>query len=94
MVKLTDEEIMIEARRRVRLKRGFYSHLVTYLIVNTFLVLIWAFPAGRGYPWPLWVLGGWGIGVVSNFVHVFVFSSGSRWAAEEREAEKIRRQNQ
>ena len=93
MVKLTDEEIMMEARRRVRFKRAFYSHLTTYVIVNVFLVVIWAL-AGRGYPWFLWVLGGWGIGLLTNFVHVFVFSTASRWAAVEREAEKIRRRNQ
>ncbi len=94
MVKLTDEEVLIEARRRVTQKRGFYSHLTTYVIVNAFLVLIWAFASGAGYPWFLWVLGGWGIGILSNFLHVFVFSTQSRWAAVEREAEKIRRQNQ
>ena len=94
MVKLTEEEVLIEARRRVRLRRAFYSHLGTYLIVNAFLVLIWAFASGAGYPWFLWVLGGWGIGILSNFLHVFVFSTQSRWAAVEREAEKIRRQNQ
>ena len=94
MVKLTDEEVMMEARRRVRFKRAFYSHLTTYVIVNAFLVLLWWFVSGGGYPWFLWVLGGWGIGLLSNFLHVFVFSTASRWAAVEREAEKIKRENQ
>jgi len=94
MVKLTEEEIITEARRRVRARRGFYSHLATYLIVNTFLVLIWAFASGAGYPWFLWVMGGWGIGLLWNFLAVFVFSKGSEWAAVEREAEKIKRENQ
>ena len=94
MVKLTEEEVYIEARRRVWLKRGFYSHLASYLIVNTFLVLLWAFATGAGYPWFLWVLGGWGIGLLSHFLTVFVFSRGSVWSAVEREAEKIKRENQ
>jgi len=91
MVKLTEEEVITEARRRVRFKRAFYSHLATYLIVNTFRVLIWAFASGAGYPWFLWVLGGWGIFLLKHFLWLFVFSTGSKWAAVEREAEKIRR---
>ena len=32
-------------------------------VVNAFLVLIWAL-TGAGYFWPIWVIGGWGIGLV------------------------------
>jgi hypothetical protein len=36
-----------------------------------FLVWIWA-STGRGYFWPGWVLGGWGMGMVLSFWEIFV----------------------
>jgi hypothetical protein len=36
---------------------------VTYIVVNAFLVGIWAFN-GSGYFWPGWILGAWGLGLV------------------------------
>ena len=50
------------AIKRVKAKRGFKTHLAVYLIVNTFLVLLWA-AGGRGGFWPFWVIIGWGIGL-------------------------------
>jgi hypothetical protein len=47
------------------------SGLVAYVVVNVFLVWIWA-STGRGYFWPGWVLGGWGIGMVLSFWEIFV----------------------
>ena len=46
----------------LRKKREFLSHLLLYLIVNAFLVGIWAMTGG-GYFWPIWSILGWGIGV-------------------------------
>lgn len=42
--------------------------------------------------WFWWVIGGWGIGVLFNFLDVFVWQK--RWdkGAIEKEAEKIRRE--
>jgi hypothetical protein len=50
-IKLSDEQIYEEARKRVEANRGFYKHLLVYIVVNAVLVIIWAFPAGGGYPW-------------------------------------------
>lgn len=38
---------------------------MAYLVVNAFLVVVWAF-SGGGYFWPTWVLAGWGVGLVLN----------------------------
>lgn len=84
---LTEEEIYKQARKRVEEKKGFFVHLITYVLVNTGLILIWAFAAGGGYPWFLWVLGGWGIGLVSNFLAVFVFNKTSGWERRQMDAE-------
>lgn len=59
------------ARRRVAARRDFASHCVAYVIVNGFLVVVWAL-TGRGYFWPVWVLGAWGVGVVLHAWDVFV----------------------
>ena len=61
-----DEEALSEreaAIRRLQARRDFVSHLVAYVVVNAFLVAIWAF-TGAGYFWPIWVICGWGIGLI------------------------------
>ncbi len=89
---MSEEEVYELAKKRVKAKRDFYVHLVVYVVVNIMLVIIWAFPAGRGYPWFWWVIGGWGIGVLFNFLDVFVWQRGGDNGAIEKEAEKIRRE--
>jgi hypothetical protein len=84
---LSDEEIIKQARKRVEEKKGFFVHLITYVMVNIGLILIWAFAAGGGYPWFVWVLGGWGIGIVSHFLSVFVFNKTSGWERRQMDAE-------
>jgi hypothetical protein len=59
------------ARRRVQARRDFGSHLVAYVVVNAFLVLVWAV-TGAGYFWPIWVLGGWGVGLVLHAWDAFL----------------------
>jgi 2TM domain len=44
---------------------------VAYVVVNAFLVLVWAVTGG-GYFWPMWVMAGWGIGLVLHFWETFV----------------------
>jgi hypothetical protein len=90
--KMSEEQIYEEARKRAEAKKGFYKHLVVYIVVNIMLVIIWAFPAGRGHPWFLWVLGFWGLGVLFNYLDVFVWTRKGSKEAIEREAEKIRRE--
>ncbi|HYO86362.1 MAG TPA: 2TM domain-containing protein [Dermatophilaceae bacterium] len=51
------------ARARLEKKRKFRSDLVAYVVINAFLVGIWAFN-GAGYFWPGWVLAGWGLGLI------------------------------
>ena len=89
---LSEEQVYEEARKRVEAKKGFYKHLVVYVVVNIMLVLIWAFAAGGGHPWFLWVLGFWGLGVLFNFFDVFVWSKKHDKSAIEKEAEKIRKE--
>ena len=88
-VKMTDEEIYQEARKRVEEKKGFFIHLAVYVTVNLFLIIIWwvtSIGSPFAYPWFVWPLGGWGIGVLFHGLGVFVFSRKTGW--DQRQLEK------
>jgi hypothetical protein len=90
---MSEQEIMEIARKRVKEKKGFYSHLATYIVVNSLIFVIWKFLAGGGYPWFLFPLGGWGVGLIFHFLSVFVLPKNSAWEKREveKEAEKLRK---
>jgi len=89
--KLSEEEIREIATERVKRRRGFYSHLAAYVLVNLMLVAIWYF-TGHGYFWPGWVILFWGIGLVFNAVAVFLkHDISSEKRAIEKEIEKIKK---
>lgn len=71
-------------------RASFKSHLLTYLIVNAGLWLIWYFTGGRTYgnsiPWPAWASFGWGIGLVS---HYFSAYTNNGFASVENEYDKL-----
>ena len=89
---LSEEQIYEQAKKRVEEKKGFFIHFSVYIIVNIMLVFIWAFTAGGGFPWFIFPLGGWGIGIVFHFLGVFVFAGKSDKRAIEKEVERIRRE--
>ena len=86
---MSDEELYKLARSRVAARRGFFVHLGVYIVVNVFLILVW-YMTGHGYPWFLWVLGGWGIGVIFNGLSVFVFSRVPEETEVDKEYEKLK----
>jgi len=88
--KNTDDEIYEEAKKIVEEKKGFRTHFIVYLCVNALLVIIWAV-TGRGFPWFVFPLGGWGIGVLFHFLNIYVFSRETDTKEIEKEAEKIRK---
>jgi hypothetical protein len=59
------------ARQRLEDRRKFSANLVSYLVVNAFLIGVWALTGG-GYFWPAWVLAGWGAAVVLHAWETFV----------------------
>lgn len=68
---MTDEQDQRkQAIDRLKNKRAFWQNLVAYVVINAFLVAIWAM-GDRGYFWPAWVMAGWGIGVVMHAWTVF-----------------------
>ena len=44
---------------------GWRTHLSSYLAAIAGLWLIWAL-TGAGYPWPIWPMLGWGVGLLGH----------------------------
>ncbi len=82
---MPDDEV--RAFKEVRRLRGFYGHLLQYLIVVSVLLMVnlW-FSPGRW--WVQWVAMGWGIGVLSHGLSIWKGNPifGPAW--EKRQIEK------
>ena len=104
---MTEDEIRDKARQRVSAKIGFFRHLAAYIVVNGFLVIIWAISSagmwwtwwGARYPgnpwsfnfWPGWVMLFWGIGLVVHCLSVFAFHGGWEESEVEKEVRRIKK---
>jgi hypothetical protein len=84
MSALNDTQLRELAHKRVE----FRTHLVVYIVINTSLWIIW-YATGGNYPWPVWPLVGWGIGLFSHYV--FDYRS-SRIFSEQEEYETLKKQ--
>ncbi|MFH1150183.1 MAG: 2TM domain-containing protein [Actinomycetota bacterium] len=94
-VELTEEEIQKQAKKRVDEKIGLLSHIATYVIINVFLFVVWGLTSNwSGYPWFVWVIVGWGIGLAFN---IFFYFSGRKGQASRdrmmaKEMDRIRKE--
>ena len=52
------------------MRQSFKIHLTFYVLVNLFLIGVWA-ASGGGYFWPVWSILGWGLGVAAHGAVVF-----------------------
>jgi hypothetical protein len=66
-----DEDLRDRAVKRLKKRRDFRGHLLVYVLVNAFLVAIWALNGVHHYFWPIFPIVGWGIGVVMNAWDVY-----------------------
>ena len=85
------DDIETRARRRVRLKMGFYTHALVYVLVNLGLFAISiASDSGR---WHVWPLLGWGLGLAIHGVVTFINlrGEGVRERMLAREIARLRR---
>ena len=64
-------DVREQAIERLKKRRDFYNHLVVYIVVNAAVWTVWAV-TGAGYPWPAWLSGLWGIGLIMNAWEVFL----------------------
>jgi hypothetical protein len=74
---MTDQQLPVEGQglrdraiARLKQKRDFGAHLFVYLVVNAFVVGIWAV-TGAGFFWPVFLLFLWGIGLVLHAWEVY-----------------------
>ncbi len=84
----SDEALMALARKRAADKVGFYIHFSVYVILNALFILVW-WLAGDGFPWFIFILGFWGIGLVAHFIGVFV-GTGVTDRMAQREYERLK----
>jgi hypothetical protein len=71
-----------QAIKELKKRRDFRVHLLVYVLVNGFLTVIWAVTSLRGFFWPVFPIGFWGIGVVLH--------ARDTYAREEPREEKVR----
>ena len=66
-----DQELWEIAKRRARFKQ----HLGTYVVVISFLWVIWYFSGseqyGSRYAWPVWPMAGWGLGLFFHYLGAY-----------------------
>lgn len=91
-----DDPRTMRARRIAGARYGFRWHLPMYVIFNTAFVMIWLLgldgaQPGERFPWPLFPIFFWGIGLVSHYLGAYHTNTGRRggngWI--ERETQKI-----
>ena len=88
---VSDEELKQIARKSAEKKVEFYTHLAIYIAVNIFLIAIWWVTIGPGgFPWFVFPLFGWAIGLGAHFIEAFRGSAYTEQLAE-REYEKLKK---
>ena len=84
--RLTPDELHDLALHRLRKQSDFRVHLLIYVLVNTMIVVVWAW-TGVGFFWPIFPIVGWGIGVGANAWDAY----GRKPVTEERIQREMRR---
>ena len=86
-----DERLWQMAKKRA----GFQRSLVSYFVTNALLWFIWWYTSGRHgdndrMPWPAWVMIGWGIGLIFQYMNAY---GGSKKDLVDKEYEKLKNQD-
>jgi transcriptional regulator with XRE-family HTH domain len=82
---ISNDEILAIAH--VRKLKGFYSHLIRYIVIVSALA-IFNFIKSPAYFWVVWVALGWGLGVLFHGLRVFQFSPFDNAEWEKKQVEK------
>ncbi len=87
-----DDRLWRIARKRASFKKSLFS----YLVINAFLWGIWWFTsdrqAGSGhYPWPIWVMLGWGLGLGFQYFDAY---NGSKHDLATDEYKKLKKEEE
>jgi hypothetical protein len=81
-----DPKLWEIAQRRA----SFRYHFAVYLVINAFFWILWYFTdrdeIDQDWPWPIWPMIGWGIGVAFHYLGAYVFTKDN---SVEREYDKL-----
>ncbi len=90
---VSEDELRKRAKKKLSARRELTQHLLSYILVNLFLWLLYL-ATWQGFAWPLFVTCGWGIGLVSHLSdYYFKHGKGAARRAADIEQE-VRRQRQ
>ena len=82
MENVKDPELWELAKKRA----SFKSHLAVYIVMNIFFWLLWYFSGQKDgndrFPWPVWPMLGWGIGVVFHYLGAYVYPKNNSVESE------------
>ena len=83
-------ELRAQAVKQLKKKSDFRTHVLIYVLVNAFLVVIWAVTSA-GFFWPVFPMVGWGIAVVANAWDVYGGGDVPTESQINREMERLNR---
>lgn len=77
------------ARKRVKSRKKFYSHIFSWVLMSAFFILLNIFTSD--YFWAIFPILGWGIGVAFHGIQVF----SDEWEDQEvgKEYERLKKKN-
>ena len=87
MEDMSSDELRAQAIAALKKKAELRSHLTAYVVINAMFVGIWAF-TGRHFFWPIFILLGWGVGIILHTVDVY--THGPTEAQIRRQMSKLR----
>jgi hypothetical protein len=65
------DELREMAVARLKKRRDLAGHALVFVLVNGFLITIWALATPGVFFWPVFPIAGWGIGLVMHAWDVF-----------------------
>lgn len=88
----TEEELRAQAKKIADEKTGLWVHIAAYVFVNSLMIVFWWW-SGGGFPWFIFILGGWGIGLVAHIASVYY---GQSWVnrSAEKEYQRLKQKQQ
>lgn len=92
IIAMQDEELRSKAEKIATEKIGFQVHFTIYIAVNLSLIAGWYFtgtPHGTSFPWFLFPLVGWGIGILAHFLGAY-YGEPHKAVLAEREYRKLK----
>ncbi len=66
----SEADLRRRVKERVQARIALGIHIALYVLVNLGLIAIWA-ASGAHYPWFMWPVFGWGVGIVAHVITYF-----------------------